>query len=391
MLKRLDRWMVRPGEAPDGAKPRSRYGVFAGIVGVCCNLALFAAKFAVGALSGSIAITADAFNNLSDAGSSLVTVLGFHISGKPADREHPFGHGRAEYVTGMVVAFLILWAGAQLFFDAADKIFHPQPAENGAAAVWVLLLSIGGKILLGLFYRSVGKRIHSASLKAAMTDSISDVAATSAVLLSVAAEMAFHWNIDGYVGALVAVLVFIAGVKSLRDTLNPLLGQAPDPALVEQIKELVLTHKEVLGLHDLIVHNYGPGRILVSLHAEVPAEGDLLQSHDAIDLIERELKKKLQLHAVIHMDPVAAPNERTEAVCKELEQAIHQVDPALSFHDFRMVEGITHTNLIFDVLAPFQIAMTNTELTEAISAKMRQKEPGYYCVITIDRGYSGEA
>ena len=390
MIKQLDRWMVREGESKNGEKVRSRYGVLAGAVGVCCNLILFAAKFAVGTLSGSIAITADAFNNLSDTGSSLVTLLGFHIVGKPADREHPFGHGRAEYVTGMVVAFLILLVGLQLFFDALDKILHPVETDSGLPAILVLAAAILGKLLMGLFYRAVGNRIDSASLKAAMTDSISDVAATSAVLLSVAVNGIFHLNIDGYVGALVAVLVFIAGIKALRDTLNPLLGQAPDPALVEQIKQVVLEHPGILGIHDLIVHNYGPGRMLASLHAEVPAEEDIIKSHDQIDLIERELEEKLHVHAVIHMDPVQVHNERVNKLRRELEQVMEEIDPSLTFHDFRIVEGITHTNLIFDVLVPFRYPMTNCELEEAITQKMKQKEPTYYCVITIDKGYSGE-
>ncbi len=391
MANILDRWLVREGEAPGGVKVRSRYGVFAGVVGVCCNLLLFAAKFTVGALSNSIAITADAFNNLSDVGSSLVTLIGFRISGKPADREHPFGHGRAEYVTGMVVAFLILLVGVQLFLDAVDKILHPQAVESGMPAILVLAIAIAGKLLMGLFYRSVGNRIGSASLKAAMTDSISDVAATTAVLVSVIVSMLSGANIDGYMGALVAVLVFIAGIKALKDTLDPLLGQAPDPALVEQIKNLVLDHEGVLGIHDLIVHNYGPGRILASLHAEVSAEEDIIRSHDMIDLIERELGEKLQVHAVIHMDPIQTNNERVNAVRQELEEVLRQIHPDLSFHDFRMVDGITHTNLIFDLLVPHRFSMTNCELEEAVTQKMQEREPTFYCVITVDKSFSGES
>lgn len=369
---------------------RKKAGMRASGVGILCNLLLFGGKLAVGALANSIAIMADAFNNLSDAGSSIVTLAGFKMADKPADREHPFGHGRIEYVSGLVVAFLILLVGVQLFMSSVEKILHPEALQSGVAALVILVLSIIVKLFMGLYYRHVGQKIDSPSLKAAMTDSISDVVATAAVLLSVAIFLCFQINVDGIIGALVAVFVFAAGIKTVRDTLNPLLGQAPDPQLVEDIKNHVLSYDGVLGLHDLMVHNYGPGQFMASLHVEVAADEDIMKSHDMIDTIERELQTLLHVLTVIHMDPIVMNDERVSQARDEVAEIIKRVEPRVSFHDFRMVEGPSHTNLIFDLLVPYELAPKSSQYVEQIDRAVKQYNSRYFTVITVDKGYVGE-
>lgn len=387
-------WLCRliPGaDHPESLRVRERCGAFAGVVGIFCNLLLFAAKLIVGTLAKSIAITADAFNNLSDAGSSVVTVVGFKMSGKPADKEHPFGHGRIEYIAGVVIAFVILMVGFELFTSSISKIFAPEEMQSGTAAIVVLVLSMTVKLLMGLFYRSVGKQIGSTSLMAAMTDSISDVAATGGVLLSVIVFQLFHLNVDGYMGAAVAVFVFIAGIKTLKDTLGPLLGQAPDADLVRSIREKVLSYEGVIGVHDMLVHNYGPNRWQASLHAEVSAGEDILKSHDLIDTIERDLECELNVHTVIHMDPVETDNERVTELREMVRGIIAGIDPRLSFHDFRIVDGPSHTNLIFDLLVPYGLYEKREGLEEEIERKVKAEDERYYAVMTVDTSFTGEA
>ncbi|MDD6175432.1 MAG: cation diffusion facilitator family transporter [Firmicutes bacterium] len=386
-------WLCRlvPGaENPENPHVRERCGAFAGLVGICCNLLLFAAKLIVGTVAKSIAITADAFNNLSDAGSSVVTVVGFKMSGKPADKEHPFGHGRIEYISGVVIAFVILMVGFELFTSSVSKIFAPEEMQSGTLAIVVLVLSMTVKLLMGLFYRSVGKQIGSTSLMAAMTDSISDVAATGGVLLSVVVFQLFHLNVDGYMGAVVAVFVFVAGIKTLKDTLGPLLGQAPDADLVRCIREKVLSYDGIIGVHDMLVHNYGPNRWLASLHAEVSAGEDILKSHDLIDTIERDLEHELNVHTVIHMDPVETDNERVTELREMVQRIIQGIDPQLSFHDFRIVDGPSHTNLIFDLLVPYGLLDKRKKLEEEIEQQIQAVDERYFAVMTVDTSFTGE-
>ena len=371
-------------------KSRARAGAVAGLVGMGCNLLLFGAKLAVGAAAHSIAVTADAFNNLSDAGSSLVTMVGFKMSGKPADREHPFGHGRIEYISGLIVSFVILLVGFELLTSSVGKIFHPEALQSSAATVAVLLGSIAVKLGMGLYYRRVGKRIGSAALMAAMTDSVSDMAATAAVVVSVLVHLLLHVNIDGIIGTLVAILILIAGVKSASETLSPLLGQAPDPALVQKIRDMVLSSDGILGVHDLLVHNYGPDRYIASLHAEVPAEADILESHDRIDRIEREIEAQLGVRTVIHMDPVQTDSPRVTELHQLTAEVLRTIDPQLTFHDFRIVDGSSHTNLIFDVLVPHHYAMDASALTECIESELKKRDRRLYAVVTVDTCYTGE-
>ena len=369
---------------------RARAGSVAGLVGMGCNLLLFGVKLAVGTAAHSIAVTADAFNNLSDAGSSLVTMVGFKMSGKPADREHPFGHGRIEYISGLIVSFVILLVGFELLTSSIGKIIHPEALQGGAATVAVLLGSIAVKLGMGLYYRRVGKRIGSAALMAAMTDSVSDMIATAAVGVSVLVHLLLHVNIDGIIGTLVAILILIAGVKSVSATLSPLLGQAPDPALVQKIRDMVLSSDGILGVHDLLVHNYGPNRYLASLHAEVPADADILASHDRIDRIEREIEERLGVRTVIHMDPVQTDSPRVAELHRLTAEVLHTIDPQLTFHDFRIVDGPSHTNLIFDVLVPHHYAMDASALTECIESELKKRDRRLYAVVTVDTCYTGE-
>ena len=373
-----------------GAAERARSGAVAGLVGVGCNLLLFGMKLAVGTIANSIAVTADAFNNLSDAGSSLVTVVGFKMSGKPADREHPFGHGRIEYISGMIVAFAILLVGFELLTSSISKIFHPEEMQSSLTVILVLFASIVGKLMLGLYYRRVGKRIHSAALMAAMTDSISDMVATGAVVVSVVVHLTLHVNIDGIMGTLVAILIMVAGVKAVSETLSPLLGQAPDPEMVKQIREMVLHSEGVLGIHDMLVHNYGPEQYLASLHVEVSAEEDILQSHDRIDRIEREIYEKLGVRTVIHMDPVQMDSPRVTELRALTAQILNTIDPQLSFHDFRIVEGASHTNLIFDVLVPHHYPMNAAALTACFESELKKHDNSLYAVIIVDTCFTGE-
>ena len=372
------------------AEKRVQAGVNAGIFGLCCNLLLFAIKIFAGGISGSIAIIADAFNNLSDAGSSIVTVIGFHIAKKPADREHPFGHGRAEYISGLIVSFLILLVGFELFSGAIEKIMNVSPITVNYVTIILLAISIAIKFLMAIVFRNIGKKIQSPSLMGAMTDSISDMIATGVVIVSVVIYLVWGVVLDGWLGAAVAIFVFIAGIKSLKTTVDPLLGQAPDPDFVDEIKESVLAYVGVFGIHDMLVHNYGANRVLVSLHVEVSAETDIRESHDLIDRIERDLAEKLGIMAVIHMDPIETTNEKVNELRAMSQQILKDIDPSLSLHDFRIVDGPNHTNLIYDVLVPHKVKIANCELCEMIEQETQKRNPKYSTVVTVDKSFIGE-
>ena len=367
---------------------RQAYGMLCGGVGIFLNLMLFAGKFLAGLLSSSIAITADAFNNLSDAGSSIITLLGFKIAGQKPDPEHPFGHGRVEYISGLGVSVLILLMGIELVKGSVSKIIHPEELTFSPVIIVILLASILVKCYKFYYNRTLGKKLDSAAMSATAMDSISDCLATTVVLIATLVGHFTSITIDGWCGLLVGLFICRAGIMAAKETIGPLLGQPPSPEFVEQVSNIVMSYEEVIGLHDLIVHDYGPGRVLISLHAEVPADGDILTLHDVIDTIEQELKTTLNCHAVIHMDPVQVGDEETDRLKAMVKDIIAQIDSSLTIHDFRIVTGPTHTNLIFDVVTPFDFRLTDSELTALIQEKVKQENPGYFTVIQVDKRMS---
>lgn len=375
-------------DTEDKSKLREAYGMLCGIVGVCLNIFLFVGKFLAGTFSNSIAITADAFNNLSDAGSSVVTLLGFKLAGAKPDTEHPFGHGRIEYISGLVVAAAILLMGYELIRDSIGKILHPEETEFTVVVAVILIASILVKLYMAYYNRSVGKKLDSTAMKAVATDSLSDTVATTVVLLASVFTYFTGIKIDGYCGLVVGFLVGYAGFDAARETLNPLLGQPPAREFVEKIDEIVMSHPEVCGMHDLIVHDYGPGRQMISLHAEVPSEGNILELHDVIDNIETELRRELGCEATIHMDPIATSDEHVSETKAAMVSLIKAIDEELSIHDFRMVTGESHMNLIFDVLAPFNFRLTDEELlTEILQDVQEHFGENYYVVAKVDHSY----
>ena len=381
----LIRRFIRNNENTADPDVRCAYGRLAGVVGVVANVLLFVGKISVGLLGSSLAIVADAFNNLSDAGSSVVTLVGFKLASAPPDEEHPFGHGRLEYLSALTVAALIMVAGFELLTSAVDKILNPVQSAHSWVTVVLLFAAIDIKVWLAAFNRGIGKRISSQALLASATDSRNDVICTGVVLLSYLADLFFNVQIDGYVGAAVALFVLWSGFSIMRDTVSPLLGESPDPALVSRIREIVLSRDGVVGIHDLIVHNYGPGRVLISLHAEVPADGDVLVLHDVIDSIEHELRDTLKCHAVIHMDPVCVGDEETERLKNLVNGFLMEISDELSMHDFRIVTGPTHTNLIFDVVTPYGFKLTDKELITTLTDMVRKDNPNFFLVVDIDK------
>ena len=369
MVTLLAKIFIKDAEDTSSPKVRQAYGVLTGVVGILLNVLLFAGKFIAGTLSKSISITADAFNNLSDAGSSFVTLIGFKLAGAKPDPEHPFGHGRIEYVSGLVVSGAILLMAFELIKDSIDKIIHPQTVDFSALAAGILVVSILVKIYMYLYNSSISKKIDSAAMKATATDSLSDTMATTVVLI---ASIVGHYTglkIDGYCGVLVGLFIFYAGFSAAKETLDPLLGQPPEEEFVEQIEEIVMSYELVQGIHDLVVHDYGPGRVMISLHAEVPAEEDILEIHDMIDVIENDLADKLNCEAVIHMDPLVTKDERVNELKRTIREVVDSLEGDVSMHDFRTVIGPTHTNMMFDVVLPFGYSMTDEMVKEEIQKR----------------------
>ena len=387
MISLLAKWLIPNREQVEDGAVRRAWGALCGFVGIGLNILLFAGKLAAGTLSGSIAITADAFNNLSDAGSSVVTLLGFRLAGKKPDAGHPFGHGRLEYVSGLIVAGLILLMGAELAKSSVDKILHPEAVTFSWLAAGILLASIGVKLYMYLYNRAVGKKIKSAAMSATAADSLSDTAATSAVLLAMVIGKLTDVQLDGWVGLVVALFILWSAVQAARDTISPLLGQAPDPLLVKEIESLVMGHDTVVGIHDLVVHDYGPGRCIISLHAEVPADEQVLELHDVIDNIEEELAQKLHCEAVIHMDPVVVGDPTVTALHQQVAALVKTIDPRITIHDFRMVPGQTHTNLIFDAVIPFDERLTRQQVADRIRQMVSEMEGDYRAVVKVENSY----
>lgn len=374
--------------ADDTASPavRQAYGRLSGLVGILLNLLLSAGKFLAGLLTGAISITADAFNNLSDAGSSVVTLIGFQMAGKKADADHPFGHGRMEYLSGLFVSVLILLVGVELFKSSVEKVLHPTPVDFSWLSAVILAVSICVKLWMCLFNRKLGRRIDSAAMLATSTDSLSDAVATGAVLAGLLAGRFTSLPVDGWVGLLVSLFILKAGWGAAKDTIDPLLGKPADPALVREIEATVLAHEEISGIHDLVIHDYGPGRRMMSLHAEVSADCDIMVVHDKIDNIERELYEVYGIEAVIHMDPVRN-DEQTLQLRARVALLVQSIDPALSIHDFRTVPGPTHTNLIFDVVTPHGFRLEDDQLKASIQQAVSVLDSSYRTVIQVDRTY----
>ena len=364
---------------------RRACGSAVSIVGIIANIFLAAFKMLAGILSGSISITADAMNNLSDAGSQVVSFISFKISGKPADRDHPFGHARIEYVASMVVSFIVLLVGFELMMDSVAKILAPEPTNPGTLVIVILAASIAVKLWLFVFGRSAAKKINSDVVKAAATDSLSDAIATSAVLVSTIICSTTGLNTDGYMGVIVAVIVMIAGIKILNETKNSILGSAPEPELIDEIVRITREYPEALGIHDMVVHNYGPGNTIASFHVEVDGMENVFHTHDVIDTIEKRLLLELSVRATVHMDPIVTDDERVTELREKVAALVITVDERLNIHDFRFVEGVTHSNLIFDVNVPFELKMSDEDVKRAISLKVSELDPKFFTVMTVDR------
>lgn len=375
-------------ESVDMQKKRTRGGMLSGAVGIFVNVLLCAAKLFAGSISGSIAVTADAFNNLSDAASSCVTLVGFKLSGKPADDEHPFGHGRLEYICALIVTFLIFMMGFELVTSSFDRIKNPNPVVFDTVAAIILIASIAAKLWLAFFNRSLGKKINSPAMQAAFTDSLSDTAATLVSLISLILSKYTSLPLDGYFGIVVAAFIFIAGAGILKEASNPLLGRVPDKELTKEINDKILSYDGIVGVHDLIVHDYGPNRIFGSAHAEVPADVDIMISHDTIDCIEHDIYREMGIHMVLHLDPLCVGDEKTEMLKKQTEEALAQIDERLSMHDFRVVDGPTHDNVIFDVVIPHRYTKKHSEITALLEDKLSEgKDKKVFVVITLEESY----
>lgn len=385
MITLLSKLFIQNREETENPKVRQAYGVLCGAVGIFLNLCLFAGKFIAGTISHSIAITADAFNNLSDAGSSIITLIGFQMAGQKPDPDHPFGHGRIEYISGLLVSVIILLMGFELLKSSVSKILHPEELAFSPVILVILLASILVKCYMFLYNRRLGKKLNSSAMTATAADSFSDSLATAVVLISTLVAHFTGLAIDGWCGFLVGLFICYAGYNAAKDTISPLLGQAPDKAFVQQINDTVMAHEGILGIHDLIVHNYGPGRILISLHAEVPADGDILVLHDMIDTIEHELHDTLHCHAVIHMDPVQIGDEETARQKELVKEILTGIDASLTMHDFRIVTGPTHTNLIFDVVTPYGFPLSDEALIKEINTRIQKNNPSLFTVIEVDK------
>lgn len=387
MTRLLIRLFIHDYKNTESNEVRQSYGKFSGIVGICTNLLLFIIKIIAGTLSNSIAITADAVNNLSDFASSIITLFGFKVSSKPADRQHPYGHARFEYISGLIVSIMIFIVGFQFAQNSINKIINPQSTDFTLLSAGVLVASILLKLWQGSFYQKVGKRIHSDTLMATAADSRSDVISTSIVLAGALITRFTGYNLDGYLGTAVAVLIMVTGFQLIRKTSGPLLGEAPSTELVDDIYRTIQKNQGVIGVHDLTVHNYGPGRCFASIHCEVPAERDILVSHDIIDNIEKEFLTKKGIHLVIHMDPIITNDERANALKIEVHKIVQNISPEITMHDFRVVWGPTHSNLVFDVCVPFEFKMSDGQIVETVSEGIQKMNPHYYSVITVDHDY----
>lgn len=382
---------VKDYEQTEQMSVRTAYGIVASVVGILCNVLLFVVKFLIGIFLHSISVMADSFNNLSDAGASIISFVGVKMASKPADEEHPFGHGRVEYIAAFVVAFLVIEVGLSFLKDTIGKITEPQELKFHMISILVLLLSIGVKLWLGLFNRKLGKKINSKVMLATATDSIGDAITTFATILSICVFRIFGVNIDAFVGIGVSLVILWAGIGIAKDTLEPLLGEAVPKDVYNRVTTFVESYDGIIGTHDLIVHNYGPGRSMASVHAEVPNNVDIEVSHEIIDRIEREAQKEIGIYLVIHMDPIEVDNEQLDKAKEQVSSVVSILDGALSIHDFRMVDGENQVNLIFDLVVPVSYSKEKRkELCQAVRKLMREIDHRYQCVIQVESSFIAE-
>lgn len=379
------RIFVRDHKNTEDPAVRDKCGRVAGAVGIVTNFLLFLMKIIVGTAFHSVSVTADAVNNLTDSGSSVVTLIGFKMASKPADEKHPFGHARIEYLSGVIVSFIVIFLGLQLGMSSIEKILTPEENALTPVALVVLVISILAKLWQCLFYRKVGRMIKSESVEATSKDSRNDVIATSVVLLGAVITMLTGVNLDGYMGAAVALFIVFSGVQLTISTADPLLGQAPEGELVQTITEKMLSYPGIIGMHDLAVHNYGVGRCFASAHCEVDAKNDILVSHDLIDNIERDFSRDLGIHMVIHLDPVIVGDARTDALHCKVQSLVTALYPTVTIHDFRVIWGVTHSNIVFDAAVPFAVKDSDAVITQKLEAEIQKFDPDYRTVVTIDR------
>lgn len=390
MTELLVRFFIKTPERVEDSSVREAYGILAGFVGIACNLILCAMKFVIGTLSGSIAIQADAVNNLSDVGSSAVMLIGSKMAGKPADREHPYGHARMEYIAALIIAFFILIVGFELGRESVMKIIAPEPVEFSMAMIAVLVGSILVKLWMSRFTANIGRRINSSTMSAATSDSIADVISTGAILLSSVIGYFKGVNIDGYIGVVVAGFVLYSGVSILRDTISPLMGEAPDPKVVTELTDRILSYDGIIGIHDILVHSYGPGKLIASAHAEVRSDCDLMAIHETIDTAEREVGVQMGIMLTLHLDPVEVDNAVLNETREQIKGILAEIDETLRFHDFRMVRGENRTNLLFDIVVqpgrkPEEIA----ELKQRVADEAARLNPAYHCILSVDVDHNG--
>ncbi len=388
MLDLFIKKIIKDSDSVEKPSVRMQYGKLTSVVGMTMNVLLFAGKFFVGNLSGSIAIVSDSFNNLSDAATCFINLFGFFLAGKPADKGHPFGHGRIEYITGLVMSFLIILIGFEFLRTSINRIMHPAALSFSPVMMIILLGSILVKGWMFFFYRGIGKKIHSQTIIAASVDSFSDIAITTTTFLCLIISVQFHLKIDGYVGVLVSMLVLFAGYSVAKEALSPLLGRETDPEVVLKIRNILTSDSSVIGVHDIIVHDYGPGRMMASAHVEVPVCGDFMQLHDSIDTLERRVSDELRIPLTIHMDPIDMNNESTNELRRVVGGIANDISSSISIHDFRVVSGMTHSNLIFDVAVPPDFPMENDEIRSLIEGKLSDvRKEKFYLVIQFDRAY----
>ncbi|MDO5799054.1 MAG: cation diffusion facilitator family transporter [Eubacteriales bacterium] len=388
MIKFLASFFIRDSRNYKSPEVRQAYGILSGAVGIGLNILLFLGKWIAGMLSGSIAITADAFNNLSDAGSSIITLIGFRLSGQAPDPEHPFGHGRMEYISGLLVSVAILVMGFELIGTSIGKLRKPEPIESSTVVFVILIASILVKLYMFYYNHSLGRKLESAAMKATSADSLSDTVATTLVLAATLISKYTGLILDGWFGILVGLFIVYTGGSTLKETIDLLLGQPPKQEFIDEIKEIVLGHSLVYGVHDLIVHDYGPGRVMISLHAEVAVDGDIQDIHEQIDHIEHELQEKLHCSATIHMDPIVTDDREVLEMKEKVEKIVHELDKSFSIHDFRMVKGTTRTNLIFDVEVPRKTSCTDNDIMNSLKEQIHKLSGGrYFAVIQIDHEY----
>jgi cation diffusion facilitator family transporter len=387
MRKFLIKTFIKDYQNVKDPKVRENYGKFAGLVGIVTNLLLCISKIAIGTVVNSIAIIADGVNNLADTSSSVITLAGFKLAAKPSDEEHPYGHARFEYLSGMAVSLIIILLGVKLLTTSFNKVLHPEPLEFNYVIVLILVLAIGVKIWQSIFNIKTGEDINSAALKATGMDSRNDVIATSAVLISVLVAKLTGLMLDGYMGCLVALFIMYSGIQLIKETSSPLLGKAPDPELVNAIEERICSTSGVLGIHDLVVHDYGPGRIFASVHVEVDAYGDLIQSHDMIDNIERIISDELKIHLVVHMDPLETQDPLTIQLNERIGKIINGLDGVIGFHDLRVVAGYTHSNIVFDIVISPECTLTEGYIKDYVQEQLQRIDQTYYVVVTFDKSY----